>query len=86
MEEVGGFKGSAREEMLNGDITILAWERRKEPYKEVCVSSKACEYSLFVARSSIGRGPGIGIFLISLSLLVDCRFQSLCQEDKINER
>jgi len=32
--EVGGFKGRAREEMLNGKmrlITILAWERRKEP-------------------------------------------------------
>jgi len=44
------------------------------------------EYGLFVARSPIGREPGIGIFLISVSLLVDCKFQSLCQEDKINER
>ena len=32
--------------------------------------SKKCEYDLFVARGSIR------ILLISLSLLVDCKFQS----------
>ena len=49
-------------------------------------NSKACKYGLSVARSSIGRGPGDWIFFIPLSLLVDCTFQSLCQEDKINDR
>jgi len=58
---------------------------RRAPQKEVRMS-KACEYGLFVARSSIERRPGIGIFLIFVSLLVDCKLQSLCQEDKINER
>ena len=43
------------------------------------VDSKVCEYGPFVARSPIG------ILLISLSLLVVCKFQSLCQEDKFDE-
>jgi len=33
VEKAGGFKGRARENMLNGEmifITILAWGRRKE--------------------------------------------------------
>jgi len=68
MEEAGGFKGRAREEMLNGEMIFINqyWHGggKGSPKSEVRMSkadvadSKACEYGLFVARSSIGRGPG----------------------------
>jgi len=45
--------------------------------------SKACEYGLFVARSLIGRGPGVWK---SFDVYECSKFQSLCQVDEINER
>ena len=54
--------------------------------KASVTDSKACEYDLFVARSLIRRGPGDSNFFDFFELLVDFKFQSLCQKDNINER
>jgi len=44
------------------------------------------EFPYRICLSQLEEDQGIGILLIAFSLLVDCKFQNLCQEDKINDR